>query len=562
MAPQLNLRLLSLYSSISRVAGSLVIVIGLLVLLGWLFNIPPLTRIRPDFAAMQANTALAFLLAGFSLWLAHIKHEKHWVDLIARGCAAFVALIGLLTLGQYVFSRDFGIDQLLVTDTQSAENDYPGRMSPVTAVNLSVLGFVLLILDRHEYRWPVEALGFGALLISILALMGYGYGVPSLYDIFPYSSIAIHTALAFLVLSLGVLFARPERGLMKIFSSEGVGGEMARRLIPSALVLPFVLGWLLLTGQQMGLYDSTFRLVLFTTSIVIVFAVLILWNASLLQHADLVRRQTQMRLIESKEAEVELQKAKLELEAANQELEAFSYSVSHDLRAPLRSIDGYSQALLEDYGQLLPAEGHKFLMHVRRSTFRMTELIDDLLKLSQVTRAQINLMNVDLTEIAESILSELQRTYPERRVELYIAPNLFARGDPRLLQVVLENLLNNAWKYTSKQEHAEIEFGAKQEKTQTIFFVHDNGAGFDMAYVDKLFGAFQRLHTTTEFPGTGIGLATVQRILHRHGGRVWAEGAVNEGATFFFTLPAAESVKAKIEPEEEDSIIKRAKEII
>jgi light-regulated signal transduction histidine kinase (bacteriophytochrome) len=192
----------------------------------------------------------------------------------------------------------------------------------------------------------------------------------------------------------------------------------------------------------------------------------------------------------------------------------------------------------------------------------MAELIDDLLKLSQVTRAQIHFRNVDLTRLAETILSELQRTHPERSVEYNVLPNLAARGDPRLLQVVLENLLSNAWKYTSKREQAEIEFGAIQEDDQTIFYVRDNGAGFDMAYASKLFGAFQRLHTITEFPGTGIGLATVQRILHRHGGYVWAEAVVNEGATFFFTLPAAEAATAKTEPQEADPIIMRAKEIV
>jgi PAS domain S-box-containing protein len=267
-------------------------------------------------------------------------------------------------------------------------------------------------------------------------------------------------------------------------------------------------------------------------------------------------------ITERKQAEVALQKAKLELEAANEELEAFSYSVSHDLRAPLRSIDGYSHALLEDYGELLPLEGRNFIGYVRSSARRMAELIEDLLKLSQVTRAHINSVPVDLTRLAENILAELQRTNPERRVRYSVAQNLTARGDLRLLQVVLENLLNNAWKYSSKQEQAEIEFGSKYENGQIIYFVRDNGAGFDMTYADKLFGAFQRLHTTTEFPGTGIGLATVQRIIHRHGGRVWAESTVDQGATFFFTLPALEPARPEAKPTEVDSIIERAREII
>jgi light-regulated signal transduction histidine kinase (bacteriophytochrome) len=282
----------------------------------------------------------------------------------------------------------------------------------------------------------------------------------------------------------------------------------------------------------------------------------------LLQRADLIQRQTLQELSESKEAEIELQRAKQQLEAANKELEAFSYSVSHDLRAPLRSIDGYSKALLEDYGDLLHPEGRQYLERVRHSTHGMAELIDDLLKLSQVSRAQINITTVDLTSLAERILSELQQVDRERNVTCRVAPHLTARGDPRLLEGVLTNLLSNAWKYTAKQPHAEIEFGSKQEKEQTIFFVRDNGAGFDMAYAGKLFGAFQRLHTTREFPGTGIGLATVQRIIHRHGGHVWAEAAVDEGASFFFTLPGVEPARVEAERREAGSIVKRAKEII
>lgn len=562
MKSQLNPRLLAFYARVSRVASRIVLAVGFLVLAGWLFNISQLTSVLPGLATMKANTALAFVLAGLSLSLNSLRRETRWAGFIARGCAAFTALIGLLTLSEYVFSRDLGIDQLLFKDTLTPENAYPGRMSPVSALNLSVLGFVLSILDREQYRWPVEVLGLGTLLISILALVGYAYGVPSLYDFFPYSSIAIHTALTFSILSLGILFARPERGLMKLLSSDNLGGAIARRLMPAAILVPFVLGWLLLTGQRMGLYDSTYRLVLFAVSSVIVFAILILWNAGLLQHADLVRQQTQIELSASRKAEYALQQAKLELEAANRELEAFSYSVSHDLRAPLRSVDGYSQAVLEDYGDLLPLEGRHFLENVRKSARRMGELIDDLLELSRITRADIHSVPVDLTRVAENILAELQRHHPERKIGFRVAPNLNARGDPRLLQVVLENLLNNAWKYTSKQEQAEIEFGSKQESDRTIFFVRDNGAGFDMAYADKLFGAFQRLHATTEFPGTGIGLATVQRIIHRHGGHIWAEGVLDRGATFYFTLPALEDAGAQTEPKEEASLIQRAKEIV
>ncbi len=232
----------------------------------------------------------------------------------------------------------------------------------------------------------------------------------------------------------------------------------------------------------------------------------------------------------------DLQRRQVQMEAANKELEAFAYSVSHDLRAPLRSIDGFSLALLEDYAGKLDAGGQEHLHRVREATQRMAALIDDLLELSRVTRSDMTMERVDVSALAHSVVAGLQQAHPARRVEVAIAPGLAAMADARLLRIVFENLLGNAWKFTGHRAVATIEVGVLQANGPPAFFVRDNGAGFDMAYAGKLFGAFQRLHASQEFPGTGIGLATVQRIIHRHGGRISAEGAVDQGATFSFTL--------------------------
>jgi PAS domain S-box-containing protein len=224
-----------------------------------------------------------------------------------------------------------------------------------------------------------------------------------------------------------------------------------------------------------------------------------------------------------------------QLEAINKELEAFSYSVSHDLRAPLRSIRGFSEVLLERYAGKLDTRGQEFLRRACESSQQMDRLIEDLLKLSRVSRSELQRRIVDLSTLAESIVSDLQQANPERIVKVDIAADLKAPGDARLLRIVLENLLRNAWKFTSRQPEGRIEFGWTGE--HAAFFIRDNGAGFDMTYATKLFGVFQRLHSVTEFPGTGVGLATVQRIINRHGGRVWAQAAVGQGATFYFTLP-------------------------
>ena len=225
-----------------------------------------------------------------------------------------------------------------------------------------------------------------------------------------------------------------------------------------------------------------------------------------------------------------------QLEAVNRELEAFSYSVSHDLRTPLRSIDGFSQALAEDYGERLDKVGHDYLSRVRRSAQRMGLLIDDLLRLARVTRADMRITRIDLSALAEEVTEYLCKHKGYSAAALTVQAGLAGHGDPALLRIVLENLLDNAWKYSSKITEPEIELGCLVQDGRVVYFVRDNGAGFDMAYVNKLFGAFQRLHRDEEFSGTGVGLATVKRIVHRHGGEVWAEGSPGEGAVFYFTL--------------------------
>ncbi|QVL33858.1 PAS domain-containing protein [Telmatocola sphagniphila] len=240
----------------------------------------------------------------------------------------------------------------------------------------------------------------------------------------------------------------------------------------------------------------------------------------------------------------ELERSALErnrqLEAANRELEAFCYSVSHDLRTPLRALDGFSRELIESHSDRLDEQGLHYLRRIRAGTQRMGRLIDDLLKLSRVTRVEMTRERVDLSALAETVFAELQELEPGRVVSFTVGPGLFAECDFALMRVVFENLLGNAWKFTSKNPTAAITFDQTEVEGQRAFVIRDDGAGFDSAYMGKLFGAFQRLHSDRDFPGTGIGLATVQRVVHRHGGRVWAEGAVGRGAALYFTMPGSE----------------------
>ena len=259
----------------------------------------------------------------------------------------------------------------------------------------------------------------------------------------------------------------------------------------------------------------------------------------LAKKSELLRRQTQL-LAESEQAARELAETRAELvrdlEHKNRELESFSYAVSHDLRAPLRRIDSFSRAMLESQAEKLDNSGRRYLERVREASQHMSQLIDDVLYLSRVTRADLRDQEVDLSAVANLILTRLQESDPARKLELKVRPGVVVTGDGQLLRIALENLLENAWKFTGRQAEARIEFGVTQASGEPTYFVRDNGAGFDMTYADRLFGPFQRLHPQGEFPGSGIGLATVQRIIHRHGGRVWAEGLVGQGATFQFTL--------------------------
>ena len=667
---------------LSMAAATVTIAVGGVVLVGWLFDIPSLKSVLPDFVTMKANTAVGFVFAGLSLALLGRAARFERIRGLSQACAGATALLGLLTLSQYLFGLDFGIDQLLFREPAGAVGTLsPGRMAPATAINFLLLGCALSLAGFRRAIPTAQWLSLLAGLMGLLPLLGYLYGAPNLYGIGHYTQMAVHTALTFIILSLGVLLAHPMDGPMRTVTDDTLGGWLLRRIAPFVVGGPLVLGWLRVRGEQNGYFESALGVALMIVVTLLLTAGVIWWIVRVLNRIDAVRRQAESRLVESEEryrilfecsrdalmvlappswkftsvnpATVELfgakdaaelatlgpwalspeiqpdgrpsdEKAKemietalregscsfewthkrlngkvfpamvlltrmelagrallqatvrditerkrvdeqaqaaadetrrlleesvqsrrtllsvvedqkraeeevrrlndeleqrvrrrtAQLEVANKELEAFSYSVSHDLRTPLRTIAGFSQTLVEDYGEKLGGEAKTDLARIRAAAQKMSQLIDSMLALSRLSRREMKIGTVDLSGLVKEITEELGKRYPGQKNDFVIAEGLRVQGDGPLLRIVLRNLLENSMKFTRNTSGARIEFGvadpstlqisssairlppfdSAQGKPSPVYYIRDNGAGFDMAYVDKLFKPFERLH--------------------------------------------------------------------
>lgn len=662
------------YASIQAFA---VIMIAVSVLCGWLFSVTFLKHPIAQWISINPATAVAFILSGSSFLLYNTKIHSKTKHILASALAGCVCLIGILKVLELITSIELGLDSIFQTITSGGTApEIINMMTPTSAVCFILVGFSLFLISMEVFPSPSLAhlLAFLTGLVSLFSILCSLLSVSDQEN--SMAPLSVHTAICFLFISISILFIEADKGLFREFTGKASGSLTARYLIPIAVLLPTILGYLRIHGEHIGLYNSEFGTALYSIVIIGISIFVIHFNSNILNKRDTARDKIEQRLeninydlearvkestdvilknekiyktiassipnsaifildkeerfqlIEGdsfeklgysktnmlykkaeavipphryavlgplykrmlngerfamqrrvngldlfvqyvplmnvegsdnmgmiisvdisdvKKAENEIRDLNRKLErkvvqgteqlvAANKELESFSYSVSHDLRAPLRAIDGYTRMIEEDYGRLLDDEGKRLLETVQANAKRMGLLIDSLLSFSRLGKKELLKTTVNMTMNASAALTEINKTV-DHRAAIIIEDLLPVEADYALINLVFTNLISNAIKYSMKKEKPVVRIRSERQNNEIIYSVADNGAGFEMQYMSKLFGVFQRLHSVEEFEGTGVGLAIVKRIITKHGGRVWAEAKLNEGATFHFALP-------------------------
>jgi signal transduction histidine kinase len=502
----------------SRRASVVIIAIGGLVWLGWLFKVPILKSGAPHLIAMDPLTAGLFILGGIALFRA--SKERKSLDSGIIVCAAVITLGGAMKILECVFGLDLRFGEPLFRG--EAMN---------TALSFICCGAALLLLDVETKRGfrPAQVLIVLVGFFGLLALIGYAYRVLPLYSIGSRIPMALNSAIAFELFSLTALSVRPADGMMKVVTSDTTGGAMARRLLPAAVLIPLILGALRFSSEKHGFFDIESGISLFAFANIVLFTAVIWWNAKLLFQAEQKHQ----------EAMEKLKRLTRDLERSNSELQQFAYVASHDLTEPLRMITSYLKLLgARTRGKFSPEE-EEFIGYAIDGARRMQGLIQDLLAYARVDTRGRPLEPTDCEHVLETVLANLKLAIGENHAIIEHDRLPVVKGDSAQLMLVFQNLIGNAIKFHGK-DTPKIQVGANRDNGEWVFGIKDNGIGIDPKNFNRLFVLFQRLHTRQEYPGTGMGLAICKKIIERHGGRIWVESKRNDGAAFFFTLPAEE----------------------
>jgi signal transduction histidine kinase len=515
--------------TVSEILSIIIIIIGIIVLIGWAFDIPLFKSPGPDFPTIKSNVALCFILIGASLWLQQTKRINVHNRRAAQILATIVLIIGLLTFIEHIFNLNFGLDQILFMEPYGALNtSSPNRIAFIAAIELVIISTALLILDKKVNKHaPAQYLMILGGILALMVLLGYLYNAPEFYQIYYYNAASIYEGISFMLILLAVLAARPETGFIKVLTSGEYGSVFGLRILLVLAVISIFLGWLRILGQNMGYYSAAFGTALYTISVLIILSIFV-WN-SILSFNKTDRKR--------KEANKELKKNLEELERSNRELQSFAFITSHDLQEPLRTMASYAQLIERRYKGQLDPDADEFLEYMVGGAKRMKSMIQGLLDYSQVEAKSNQFKEISAEKALDNALSNLQYSIDQCHAEVKHDPLPWIFADESQIVRVFQNLIGNALKFRKKDETPKIHISAKKDDNEWIFSVKDNGIGIEDQYFDKIFEVFKRLHAIGEYSGAGIGLSIVKRIIDRHGGHMWVKSSPGKGSTFYFTIP-------------------------